>query len=95
MPQAICDHCKTAITHPSTTVVQGEKEYCCNNCAQMASGNVQANSRGATCGHCRMPIVDTSTSVQRDGQAFCCDNCAGALQGSAPGLTGRPSKANE
>lgn len=78
MSVQVCDHCRTPIADESTKVERAGQVYCCNNCLQMASGQVQPGSIGPTCGHCQLPIIDSSTQVERNGQTLCCSNCAAA-----------------
>ncbi len=85
MPHATCAHCKVQITDRSTMMERDGQQFCCNNCAQMASGQSpvsggqMAQMGGTICAHCQMPITDTSTQVTRDDQTFCCNNCANAV----------------
>lgn len=74
----MCAHCATPITHEATKVREGDKTYCCRNCAEMDTG-VTTTQGGHTCAHCESVIADTSSMVERAGQTFCCENCADAM----------------
>lgn len=81
-----CAHCATPITHEATKVRDGDRAYCCRNCAAMATGTTTTQG-GHTCAHCESIIVDTSSMTERAGQTFCCVNCANAMA-ATPGAGG-------
>jgi len=83
MPNAICAHCGTAITHPETTQESAGKTYCCRNCVAAASGTTSQGAGRALCAHCESAIVDETTAVHRGSQTFCCANCADAVSAGA------------
>jgi hypothetical protein len=78
MHQATCGHCGVAISDRSSVVQQGNKSYCCNNCALLAAGRTPAGAE-PLCAHCQRPLLDRSTEVAREGQTYCCSNCANAM----------------
>ena len=83
MPEAICAHCGTAITHPDTVQESAGKTYCCRSCAAMASGTTSEGVGRSLCAHCETPIIDETTAVHRGSQSFCCANCADAVSAGA------------
>jgi len=78
MPEAICQHCGNAIVHRETEVIEGEKTFCCRNCAAAAGTN--ASMGRSVCAQCRAPIVWHETIAMRADQTFCCENCADAME---------------
>ena len=81
-----CAHCGTAIMDRSIAVADGDKQYCCSNCAVLARGGAAPSESVETCAHCQNPIVDESHMVMQQEEVFCCGNCALAERSRASGL---------
>lgn len=77
MPEPLCQHCGSAITHQDTKVTENGKTFCCRNCA--AAGGTNASMGTSVCAHCQAPIVWRETISTRGDQTFCCENCADAM----------------
>jgi hypothetical protein len=69
------------ISDPTSNVSQGDKTFCCGNCATAAGGEAAADNNAAdNCVQCGVSIVDSSTMQTRAGERFCCANCLNAME---------------
>jgi DNA-directed RNA polymerase subunit RPC12/RpoP len=85
---ALCAHCQTQITDPTTQVIHGDMTYCCANCAgameQQGSGSdpqAPSHENDLHCAHCGSSIAHEATMEAAGNVAYCCTNCARAARG--------------